>query len=105
MPLGNIVILQTGQPERMHFSDHTIETRTITDPASARPQVRNTLVMEVVILNGARVNARFSTMAEGLYSKLEPYLAGRKYLDYDFTITAVGEGFQRKYTVLVTPVT
>ena len=103
MPLGNIVMLQTGRPEKMHFADHIIESRTITDPASGRPSVRNTLVMDVDMLNGAPVNAKFSTMAEGLYAKLEPYLVNKMYLGYYFTVTAIGEGYQRKYTVLVTP--
>jgi hypothetical protein len=105
MPLGNWVMLKTGQPERMHFADHTEEKRTITSPTTGRPEIRNSLVMDVDMLNGLPVSAKFSTMAEGLYAKLEPYLVEKRYLEYYFSITANGEGYQRKYTVLPTPLT
>lgn len=99
MPLGNIVILDTGKPERMHFSDHIIEKRDITDPLTGRPAIRNVLVFDVDELNGMPVAAKFSTMAEKLYSTLEPYLVNKAYLNYDMVITRMGTGFRTTYVV------
>ncbi len=103
MPLGNWVILETGKPERMHFTAGRIESRTVSERGTGKPILRRMLVLDVDALNGTPVNAQFSTMAEGLYAKLEPYLVGEQYRGYDFTITATGEDFMRRYSVLVTP--
>ena len=99
MPLGNIVMLKPDNPERMHFFDHRIETRTITDPVTRQPKLSNVLVMLVDRLDGAVVNAQFSTLAETLYAKLEPYLTGKLYQQYEFIVTQRGTGFTTKYTV------
>ncbi len=102
-PLGNWVFLETGKPERMHWSNHAVLPRTITNVATGQPQIVNALVFDVDEHNGLPVHAQFSTIAEKLYQSLEPYLTGKKYLGYDFTITAVGEGFRRTFTVLTIP--
>lgn len=99
MPLGNIVILETGKPERMHFTDHAIEKRDITDPTTGQPGIRNVLVFDVDELNGQPVNAKYSTLAEKLYSRLEPYLVNKVYRNYDIVITKVGSGFRTTYNV------
>ena len=99
MPLGNIVILTADTPERMHFTDHVIATRDITDPLTGRPGVRKVLEFNVDKLNGVAVDAKFSTMAEGLYGQFEAFLVGKLYRGYEFIVTRRGSGYRTKYTV------
>ncbi len=103
MPLGNIVMLKSGIPERMHFASHIIEKRTITDPRTGNPALRNVLVFDVDRYNGQPSTAKFSTMAEKLYGKLEAYLSGQLYRGYEFIITQRGEGFRTDWTVEAIP--
>ena len=103
MPLGNYVILKADTPERMHFTDHRIEVRTITDSVTRGPKPVNCLVFTVDRLNGQEVNAQFSTMAETLYAKFEAYLKDNLYRNYEFIVTQRGFGFQTRYTVEAIP--
>ena len=103
MVLQNYVILQPGIPTKLHFYDHQIESRTITDPVSGRPAIRQVLVLDVDMLNDKPVAARYSTMAEKHAQQFSPYLAGKTYAGYDFTITMSGDGFRRAWSVQVTP--
>jgi hypothetical protein len=99
MPLGNIVMLDPDVPERMHFTDHTIVSRDITDPTTGRPATRKVLEFSVDRMNGQPAAAKFSTMAETLYSQLEPFLSGQVYRQYEFIITKRGGGYRTRYTV------
>ena len=83
----------------MHFTDHWIEKRTITDPLTGGPVIRSTLVLDVDRLNGASVSAVFSTMAEKLAGKFAPYLGDKSYRSYEIIITQRGEGYMRGWTV------
>ena len=103
MPLGNIVILEEGIPERMHFKNARIEARDITDVQTGQPTVRNALVFDVDEHNGAPARATFSTLAEKLYAKLEPYLKDKAYLNYDFVITKTGKGYRTTFPMMVLP--
>mgnify|MGYP001564335257 CR=1 FL=1 len=103
MVLQNTVILQDGVPTRFHFSDHHIETRTITDAATQQGVRRNTLVLNVDRLDGRAVEAVLTTMAEGLAGKFEPYLKDKSYKNYKIIITQRGDGFLRKWTVQFIP--
>ena len=99
MPLGNIVILEVGIPERMHFASHVIADRDITDPSTGRPGIRKVLEFSVDKLNGQPANAKFSTMSETLYAQLEAYLPNGIYRGYEFIVTKRGSGYRTKYTV------
>lgn len=101
--LVNHVILENGVPSRLHFTDHRIESRTITEPTTGRPVIRETLALTVDTLDGRPVNAELSTMAEKLANQFGPYLPDKSYRNYDFTITQFGEGFIRSWSVKVTP--
>lgn len=103
MVLENYVILETGVPARVHFTDHVIMTRTITDPVTGGPATRKVLVLEVDRLNGKEVAAKYSTMAEKHAGQFQPYLADKSYRDYDFVITKTGEGFRTSWSVQVIP--
>jgi hypothetical protein len=103
MVLQNNVILQNNIPCRLHFTDHHLLPRTITDPDSGRPGIRNVLEFDVDTLDGRPVGAKFSTMAEKLASQFKPYLDDKSYRNYDFIITQRGEGYLRTWTVQVIP--
>jgi hypothetical protein len=103
MVLQNYVILEDGKPARLHFTDHTIEKRTVTDPNTGRPGIRNVLVFNVDRLDGRAVDARYSTMAEKLAAQFEPYLKDKAYRSYEIIITQNGEGFQRRWSVQFIP--
>jgi len=103
MVLQNNVILQNNIPSRLHFTDHAIGKRTITNPDTGQPAVRTVLEFEVDLLDGRAVVAKFSTMAEKLASQFKPYLDDRSYRNYDFILTQRGEGYLRTWTVQVIP--
>ncbi len=104
MVLQNYVMLDTGVPARLHFSDHVIERRTITDPLTGQPASRNVLVLEVDKLNGREVAAKYSIMAEKHASQFAPYLTDKSYRVYEFVITRNGEGFRTTWSVQVIPI-
>ncbi len=101
--LQNYVILEPGIPARLHFVDHVIQTRTITDSQTGKPSSRQVLVFDVDEVDGAPTVSKFSTMAEKLASKLGPYLPTKSYTAFNFTITQNGTGFQTSWSVLATP--
>jgi hypothetical protein len=102
-PLGNYVILQSGVPERMHFTDDHIEVRTVTDNVTLKPKQVNVQIFSVDQLNGAQVAAQFSTMSESLYAKFAAYLPNQLYRNYDFIVTQNGTGYTTRYTVQAIP--
>jgi len=103
MVLQNHVILVNDVPARLHFTDHHIESRTITEPVTLQAAIRNTLVFNVDRLNGAPVQAVFSTMAEKLAGQFQPYLGDKSYRSYEVVITQRGDGYQRRWTVQFIP--
>ena len=101
--LENYVMLETGIPTRLHFTDHRIERRTITDPLTLQPGSRNVLVFEVDRMDGRTVTAKYTTMAEKHAAQFQPYLADKRYTLYEFTIVRNGEGFRTTYSMTPTP--
>ena len=99
MVLANYVILQPGQPVRMHFDSHEVRTDTITDPRTRTPKPVNKLQFHVDELNGQRVSAYYSILSDKHAKDFEPFIAGQRYLAYDFVVSYSGDGFQREYSV------
>lgn len=103
MVLRNIVELVNDVPARVHIIEHTIDRRTITDPGTGRPTIREVLVMDVDELDGRPVAAKWSTMARNLADKLGPYLTDKRYRAYTFVVTQSGEGYTRRWSVQAIP--
>lgn len=101
--LENYVMLETGIPTRLHFSDHSIRVREITDPETGQPAKRKALVFNVDKMDGRFVEALYSTISDKHANQFEPYLEGKRYRDFEFTITKTGEGFRTVYSLAVTP--
>lgn len=104
MVLQNYVILTPGIPAKLHFDNHRIERRTITDSGTGQPATRQVLVFDVDRLNDTPVVAQYSTMAEKHAAQFSPYLTDKSYRNFNFTITVNGEGFRRSWSVQVTPI-
>jgi thiamine biosynthesis lipoprotein ApbE len=101
--LENYVLLETGIPTRLHFTDHRIERRLITDQQTGQPTTRNVLVLDVDRMDGRAVAAKYSVMAEKHAAQFEPYLADKSYTKFEFTIVRTGEGFRTTYSTTPTP--
>jgi hypothetical protein len=87
----------------MHFINHAIVVKRVTDKLTGLPSDKNSLVFSVDRLNGVEVLTTFSTLADTLAEQLMPYTEGRRYIGLEFTITKHGVGFQTRYSVEVKP--
>jgi len=83
----------------MHFSEHRILTKTITDPASGKAKPIQALEFDVDELNGSPVAAVYSTVSQKHANDFGPYLPNQRYRAYDFVITMSGTGYLREYQV------
>ena len=103
MVLQNYVKLQPGMPARMHFTDDTFQVREITDPDTGRLKEIRTLVFDVDELNGNPIRSTYSVTSDKHAMELEPYLKGKRYRDYYFEITQMGDRYSRTYGLKVIP--
>ena len=101
--LENYVKLISGIPKRLHFKDHAFTTRRIRDPVSGF--VKSVQVLEFLVdwEDGAPVEKIFSVIQAKLAAHFQPYLEGKRYRDYLFTITKIGEGFTAEFRVEASP--
>jgi len=101
--LDNYVKLPEGIPKRLHFKDHAYVTRRIRDPLTGWE--KNVRVLEFLVdyEDGVPVEKIFSVIQSKLESQLRPYLEGKRYRDYLFTITKIGTGFVAEFRVEVVP--
>lgn len=103
MVLRNYVTLEMGVPARMHFTEHVIQARDITDPVTGRPKTVKALVFTVSELNGQPVTGYYSTVSDKHARDFEPFLEGQKYLQYDFVVVKSGSGFRTEFSVQPLP--
>lgn len=101
--LKNYIILQPNIPVKLHFFDHAILSKTITDNRTGKSASRETLEFDVDMADGQSVISKLSIMSQKFADQFGPYLADKSYKNYNFTITQNGSGFQTSYTVLATP--
>ncbi len=99
MVLANYIRLVPGVPTRLHFTDDYKIQRTIKDRDTGRDKKVDSLVFWVDTLEGEDVARTFSILSQKLSAHLEPFLANKRYIAYDFIITEVGEGFQKDWNV------
>ena len=99
MVLTNYVILEDGKPSRLHFVDHQIMVKEITDPLTGRPKPIQTLQFQVDELNGQPVVGYYSISSQKHAQDFAAFLVDKRYLRYNFTITVSGSGFRREYLV------
>lgn len=97
--LMNYIALAPGVPTRMHFTDWYKVEREIADGETGRLKTVNSLVFWVDELNGEDTARTFSILSKKLSGHFEPFLDKKRFVDYDFIITQMGDGFYKDWTV------
>ena len=97
--LMNYIALVPGVPTRMHFTDDYIVERSILEKESGKEKTVKSLIFWVDELNGEPAARTLSVMSQKLQAPLEPFRKGKEYLNYDFIITKMGEGFYVDWNV------
>ena len=99
MVLENYVKLAEGVPCRLHFTDHAIIKKTITDPLTHRAKEVSALEFVVDRRDGKVVSMSYSTVSEKHAEDFARYLADKSYRLFDFVITVYGRGYLSVYSV------
>jgi len=101
--LGNYIKLEDGVRKRLHFRDHVFVDREIRDPVLGRMKTVRTLTMFVDEEDGVKCDKVLSVVQEKLAAALAPYLPGKRYVNFTFTILRQGTGFRSEFVVGVEP--
>ena len=99
MVLENFVKLTEGVPTRLHFSDHALIKKTITDPVSGRAKEVNALEFVVDRQDGKVVSKSYSIVSEKHAIDFQRYLADKSYRQFDFVVTIFGKGYLATYSI------
>jgi len=102
-PISNYVTLTPGVPVKLHFKDHTVMKRTITDPVRKVSVERESLVFYVDKENGSPVDKMYSILSQKHAAEFAGYLPGKRYESYDFTVIKDAAGTVPPRIVSVTP--
>lgn len=97
--LMNYVQLFAGIPVRMHFTDDYLIKRDIEDKESGKTKRVESLVFQVDELDGEDVSRTFSILSQKLAAHFEPFLPNKRYREYDFIVTQIGDGFLKDWNV------
>ena len=97
--LMNFIALQEGIPTRMHFSDLYRVQRMIQDRELGVEKEVDSRVFFVDRLDGRPAGRTFSILSQKLWAQLEPFIPGRRFMEYEFIITKEGSGFSTEYRV------
>jgi len=89
---------------RLHFSDHRILKRTITDPVRKVPVERESLVFYVDKEDGSPVDRIYSVLSQKHAAEFAGYLEGKRYTVYEFVVVKDAAGTVPPRIVSVTPV-
>ena len=87
----------------LHFFDHGIMKRVISDPIRKVNVERETLMMYVDRENGAAVSKVYSVLSQKHASELAGYLPGKSYVNYLFTVQKDAAGTVPPRIVKVVP--
>lgn len=99
MAFMNYIELQPGVPTRMHFTDWYFTVREIQDKESGKIKPIKSVVFWVDELNGEDVARNLSILSKKLMSHMIPFLPNKDYINYDFIITKMGNGFFADFNV------
>ena len=93
MTLENWVKLPVAKVVCMHFKDHRITDRVITDPMFNIPRTVKSLVFLVDKVDGKSVDKLYSVVSERLAQEFEPYLEDGSYKTYEWCLVKDAAGF------------
>lgn len=102
-PIANFVILVPGVEKILHFSDHRIESRVITDPYTKQPKKVESLLFTVDTEDGRAVSRSYSILSQKHAAEFSGYLEGLRYRDYVFTVVKDAPGTVPPRIVSVRP--
>lgn len=103
-PISNYVTLSPGVMVRLHFSDHRILKRQITDPVRNIPVERESLLFYVDRKDGAKVDLIYSILSQKHAAEFSGYLEGKRYLGYEFIVVKDAPGTVPPRIVSVVPI-
>lgn len=102
-PISNFVRLVPGTPVRLHFNDHAVVRRTVTDPVRNVPVERESLLFYADRVDGAPTDKTYSILSEKHAAEFAGYLPGKAYTRYDFVVLKEAPGFVPPRIVQVIP--
>jgi hypothetical protein len=91
-PISNFVVLVPGVRVKLHFKDHQILVRSITDPIRKVPVTRESLMFYVDKIDGAAADKVYSILSQKHAAEFAGYLPEKRYVRYDFTIVKDAPG-------------
>ena len=97
--LMNFIALEEGVPTRMHFSDFYRVQRQIKDRELGVEKEVDTRVFFVDRLEGRPSGRTFSVLSQKLMAQLQPFVEGKRFMEYEFIITKEGSGYSTEYRV------
>ena len=103
-PIMNFVVLKPGVPVTLHFSDHRVVSRPITDPVRGVAVERESLMFYVDEMEGRHADLVYSILSQKHAAEFAGYLPDKKYVGYRFTVLKETPGFVPPRIVNVTPV-
>lgn len=101
--LDNVVRLAPGASKELHFTNHTRGPVDMQDPVTFVVRPVETLTFVVDEEDGRPVNKVYYVTSDRHAQDFGPFLAERKYRDYNWLITAFGEGLLRRWTTVRVP--
>lgn len=99
MVLMNYIRLVPGVPTRTHFTDWYFIVSEIMDRESGKTKPVKRLTFWVDELNGETVARTFSVLSKKLVSHFVPYLKNKDFINYDFIVTAMGDGYYTDWNI------
>ena len=99
MVLMNYIALFPGVPTRMHFTDWYFIVSEIMDKESGKTKPVKRVVFWVDELNGEDVARTLSMLSKKLIAPLIPFIKDKEFINYDFIITPIGDGYYKDWNV------
>lgn len=92
-PISNFVSLMPGVKVRLHFHDHRIDKRIITDPVRKVQVERESLIFYVDKIDGQPASKMYSILSQKHAAEFAGYLEGKRYTAYEFVVVKDAAGF------------
>lgn len=102
-PVSNWIILEPGVPKRLHFFAHGRVQRQIRDAITGVEKMVDSLYFNVDFEDGKPVSKSYSVVSQRLAAELAPYLPGKRYEHFAFTIVKGAPGMVAPRVLSVEP--
>jgi len=85
-PIENFIVLAPGVERSLHFRDHALVPRVITDPVLKERRTVESLLFYVDEENGRAVDKTYSIVSQKHAAEFSGYLEGKRYRGYVFVV-------------------